>query len=102
MDELCWSLLSHPLALKYPLPRRLVRAGAGADIQGGTCVSAGGVMLLDLVAGGAEQRLMFAQTLGDPERSNWLMDALDGISRERGRGTVRYAAEGLGERWWMR
>ena len=56
-------------------------------------------MLLDLVGGGAEQRLMFAQTLGDPERSNWLMNALEGISRERGRGTVRYAVEGLGERW---
>ena len=30
------------------------------------------------------------------------MGATDQINRTRGRGTVRYAAEGLGERWRMR
>lgn len=30
------------------------------------------------------------------------MDALNRINRTRGRGTVRFAAEGLGERWRMR
>ena len=59
-------------------------------------------MLLDLVAEGAEQGLLFAQTPGDTERSNRLMDCLDKINRAQGRGTVRYAGEGLGERWRMR
>lgn len=30
------------------------------------------------------------------------MGATDRINRTRGRGTVHYAAEGLGERWRMR
>lgn len=61
-----------------------------------------GVMLLDLVAEGAEQGLLFAQTPGDTERSNRLMDCLDKINRTRGRGAVHYAREGHGERWRMR
>ena len=59
-------------------------------------------MLLDLVAEGAEQGLLLAETPGDTERSNRLMDCLDKINRAQGRGTVRYAGEGLGERWRMR
>jgi DNA polymerase V len=61
-----------------------------------------GVLLLDLAAEDAEQGLLFAETPGDTERSNRLMDALDRINRTRGRGSVRYAAEGLGDRWRMR
>ena len=61
-----------------------------------------GVMLLDLVAEGAEQGLLFAETPGDTERTNRLMDAMDKINRTQGRGTVRYAGEGLGEKWRMR
>ena len=61
-----------------------------------------GVMLLDLVAEGAEQGLLFAEAPADTEKSNRLMEALDWINRTRGRGTVHYAAEGLGERWRMR
>ena len=38
-------------------------------------------MLLDLVAEGAEQGLLFAQTLGDTERSNRLMDCLGKTNR---------------------
>ena len=30
------------------------------------------------------------------------MDAMDKINRTRGRGTVHYASEGLGEKWHMR
>ena len=59
-------------------------------------------MLLDLVAEGAEQGLLFAQTLGDTERSNRLMDCMDKINRAQRRGTMRYAGEGLGEQWRMR
>lgn len=61
-----------------------------------------GVMLLDLAVEDAEQGLLFAETPGDTERSNRLMDALDRINRTRGRGAVHYAGEGLGERWRMR
>ena len=61
-----------------------------------------GVMLPDLVGDGAEQGLLFAETPGDTARSNRLMDCLDKINRTQGRGTVRYAGEGLGERWRMR
>ena len=61
-----------------------------------------GVMLLDLAIENAEQRLLFAETPNDSERSNRLMDALDRINRTRGRGAVHYAGEGLGERWRMR
>ena len=61
-----------------------------------------GVMLLDLVEEGAEQGLLFAETPGDTERTNRLMDAMDKINRTRGRGTVHYASEGLGEKWHMR
>ncbi len=61
-----------------------------------------GVMLLDLVAEGAEQGLLFAETPGDTERTNRLMDAVDKINRTWGRGTVHYASEGLGEKWHMR
>ena len=61
-----------------------------------------GVMLLDLVAEGAEQGLLFVETPGDRGRSDRLMDCMDRINRGYGRGTVRYAGEGLGARWRMR
>ena len=55
-----------------------------------------------VAAEGTEQGLLFAETPGDSERSNRLMDTLDRINRTRGRGAVYYAGEGLGERWRMR
>ena len=61
-----------------------------------------GVMLLDLVPEGAEQGLLFAETPGDNGRSDRLMDCMDKINRGYGRGTVRYAGEGMGDRWRMR
>ncbi len=61
-----------------------------------------GVLLPDLVAESAEQGLLFAETPGDTARSNRLMDALDKINRAQGRGTVRYAGEGMGDRWKMK
>jgi DNA polymerase V len=61
-----------------------------------------GVMLLDLAPECAEQGVLFAETPGDTERSNRLMNALDRINRTRGRGAVHYAGEGLGDRWRMR
>ena len=36
------------------------------------------------------------------DRSNRLMDCMDKINRAQGRGTMRYAGEGLGEQWRMR
>ena len=61
-----------------------------------------GVLLPDLVGENAEQGLLFAETPGDTARSNRLMDALDKINRAQGRGTVRYAGEGMGDRWKMK
>ena len=61
-----------------------------------------GVLLPDLVGEEAVQGMLFAETPGDTERSNRLRDCLGKINRPQGRGTVRYAGEGLGERWQMR
>ena len=61
-----------------------------------------GVMLLDLAPEGAEQGVLFTDMPAADGRSDRLMDALDRINRAQGRGTVRYAGEGLGERWRMR
>ena len=60
------------------------------------------MLLPNLAAENTEQGLLFAETPGDTERSNRLMATLDKINRAQGRGTVRYAGEGLGERWRMR
>ena len=81
---------------------RTGKRGAGSVDEGRWRTPRAGVMLLDLAAEGAEQGLLFAQTLGDMERSNRLMDCLDKINWAQGRGAVHYAGEGLGERWRMR
>ena len=61
-----------------------------------------GVMLLDRAGEGREQGLLFTELPDDGGKSDRLMDAMDKINRSRGRGTVHYASEGLGEKWHMR
>ncbi len=62
-----------------------------------------GVMLLDLVPESHDQGSLFAaprpHTRG---RSRRLMNVLDHLNRDLGRGTVRYAAEGLRKAWRMK
>ena len=60
-----------------------------------------GVLLPDLAGEGVEQGLLFTDAPGD-SRTDRLMAALDKINRAQGRGTVRYAGEGMGDRWRMR
>lgn len=62
-----------------------------------------GVLLLDLVHESAEQPVLF----GDGQEaaraeSGRLMGTLDRLNRAMGRGTVRYAAEGLRRMWRMK
>ena len=59
------------------------------------------MLLLGLTGESIEQGLLLTDAPGNG-RADWLMDALDRINRARGRGTVHYAGEGLGERWRMR
>jgi DNA polymerase V len=61
-----------------------------------------GVMLLDLVPAGVVQTGLFLSEASDPVRSSRLMQALDQINRRHGRQTVRFAGEGLSERWHLR
>ncbi|MBP1152628.1 DUF4113 domain-containing protein [Methylocaldum sp. RMAD-M] len=61
-----------------------------------------GVMLLDLVPAGVAQTDLFPSEASDPVRSSRLMQALDQINRRHGRQTVRFAGEGLSERWHLR
>jgi DNA polymerase V len=61
-----------------------------------------GVLLPDLVPSGMEQRTLFSAAGDDDGRAERLMQAVDRINRLHGRQAVRYASEGLGERWRMR
>jgi DNA polymerase V len=61
-----------------------------------------GVLLPDLIPSGMEQQTLFSIAGEDEGRSERLMQAVDRINRVHGRNAVRYASEGLGERWRMR
>jgi DNA polymerase V len=60
-----------------------------------------GVLLPDLIPSSMEQMTLFS-CAGGEERAERLMEAVDRINRLYGRRAVRYASEGLGERWRMR
>ncbi|MBU0741378.1 translesion error-prone DNA polymerase V subunit UmuC [bacterium] len=62
-----------------------------------------GVMLLDLVPESHDQGALFAAPQPRSRgRSSSLMDVLDRLNRDLGRGTVRYATEGLRKAWRMK
>jgi DNA polymerase V len=83
----------------------LIRAalrGLERIFRSGPAYQKAGVLLLDLVPAGFAQGSLFAATSGDPSRSARLMEALDRINREFGRGTLRYASEAVSDSWRMR
>ena len=59
------------------------------------------MLLLGLTGESIEQGLPLTDAPGNG-RADWLMATLDRINQTRGRGTVRYAGEGLRGRWRMR
>jgi len=62
-----------------------------------------GVMLLDIVPESHDQGALFdAPRPQSRGRTRRLMGALDRLNRDLGRGTVRYAAEGLRKAWRMK
>lgn len=61
-----------------------------------------GVLLLDLAPAGVAQGVLFPARNPDAGRTDRLMDSLDRINRQHGRGAVRYATEILSDRWQMR
>lgn len=61
-----------------------------------------GVMLLDITPKGSQQFSLFAPSSVASTRSGKLMEALDGINKRYGRGTLRLAAEGVEKGWQMR
>lgn len=60
-----------------------------------------GVMLMDLVPEGGQQRDLFNYSDDDVKESR-LMTTLDEVNRKYGRGTLRLASEGLNKSWTMR
>lgn len=61
----------------------------------------GGVMLMDLVPEGGQQRDLFGFSEGDT-RTSALMKTLDRVNRKYGRGTVHAASQGIQNTWKMR
>ena len=59
-----------------------------------------GVILMDLIPNGNEQANLFVKK--EYGKSDLLMQTLDDINRQHGRGTVKFAAEGLEQVWAMR
>lgn len=78
----------------------VVRALVRAMYRKGYHYKKGGVGLLDLTAGSTRQADLFS---GVDPRSKALMDALDGVNRRFGRGTLGLAASGWRQqpRWAM-
>ena len=68
------------------------------DIRSG--LRKAGVMLLDITLAGETQREMFVPLAS--ERSERLMQTLDGLNRRYGTGTVFHGAQGTEPRWVMR
>jgi DNA polymerase V len=60
-----------------------------------------GVMLMDLVPKGGQQRDLFSYSKNDVKESK-LMSTLDEVNRKYGRGTLKLASEGLNKSWAMR
>jgi len=69
--------------------------------QPGVYYLKGGVMLMELVAEGGQQRELFGFSQQD-SKSNRLMGMIDQVNAKYGRGTVKSAAEGVRQDWQMR
>lgn len=61
----------------------------------------GGVMLMDLVPEGGQQRDLFGYSKGDTKASS-LMKTVDKLNQKYGRGTVHTAAQGIENTWTVR
>jgi DNA polymerase V len=66
----------------------------------GLSFSKAGVMLLDLSPEHQVQLNLFGQN--DRERSAYLLQVVDQINSKMGRGTLRFGAEGVNQRWQTR
>jgi DNA polymerase V len=69
--------------------------------QPGVFYLKGGVMLMELVPEGGQQRDLFGYSNED-QKSNRLMNAMDKLNQKYGRGTLKSAAEGTSKSWQMR
>jgi DNA polymerase V len=69
--------------------------------QPGVYYLKGGVMLMELVPEGGQQRDLFGYSNED-QKSNRLMNAMDKLNQKYGRGTLKSAAEGTSKSWQMR
>jgi DNA polymerase V len=61
-----------------------------------------GVLLPDLMSNGMQQLSLFQDDSTDNPKSERLMTVLDAINHAHGRHSIRYASQGLSERWKMR
>jgi DNA polymerase V len=100
---------SNALTIPFVTPSRdsgfLIKSallGLARIYRPGYAYQKAGVMLLDLVPEGVEQRSLFTEDLDDPERSGRLMAVMDRINGVFGRQTIRYGSEALSETWRMR
>lgn len=69
--------------------------------QPGVYYLKGGVMLMELVAEGGQQRELFGFSQQD-SKNHRLMGMIDKVNAKYGRGTVKTAAEGVRQDWQMR
>lgn len=74
--------------------------GLGAIFRSGYAYHKCGIMLLDLSTAGQCQGTLFEPS--DTPRRRRLMATVDRINRRFGRGTLRFAAEGIEQPWAMR
>jgi DNA polymerase V len=61
-----------------------------------------GVLLPDLAPNGVQQLSLFENNPDSHPKSGCLMAVLDAINHAHGRHTIRYASQGLSQRWQMR
>jgi DNA polymerase V len=61
-----------------------------------------GVLLPDLMPNGVQQLSLFQDDSTENPKSERLMTVLDAINQAHGRHCIRYASQGLSERWKMR
>ena len=76
------------------------RRAAAAIFQPGLKFKKAGVLMVGLSPEGQVQEHLWAET-GDREQQQRLMAVMDQINAQFGRGAIRIAATGLGQRWKM-
>ncbi len=101
----------HPAAMiSFPTPTQdtatliqAARAGVARIFRPEFRYKKAGVMLMDMVPEGVHQGELFRteDTEGEERRSR-LLAALDACNSQMGKGTLRFAAEGIGQPWKMR